>query len=132
MDQKQAPTMRILIPTAGEEAASEIAEYVMEVAKRMAADVTVLHILRDGESVEDAIQSCLVFSNAGSAVGVKVSSRTDSGDVVETILKIASEEQTDLVLMGASRGSLVENWLSADVLGKGSVPVLVVPHCFRR
>ncbi len=108
------------------------AEYVMEVAKRMAADVTVLHILRDGESVEDGIQSCLVFSNAANDVGVKVSSRTGSGDVVETILKIASEEQTDLILMGASRGSLVENWLSANVMGKGNVPVLVVPHCFRR
>jgi nucleotide-binding universal stress UspA family protein len=124
--------MRILIPTAGEEVASEIAEYVMEVAKRMAADVTVLHILRDGETVEDGIQSCLVFSNAGSDAGVKVSSRTHLGDVVETILKIASEEQTDLILMGASRGSLVENWLSANVMGKGNVPVLVVPHCFRR
>ena len=97
--------MRILIPTAGEEAAGEIAEYVMVVAKRMAAEVTVLHILRDGETVEDGIQSCLVFSNAASRVGVKVSSQTDSGDVVETILKVASEEQTDLILMGASRGS---------------------------
>ena len=124
--------MRILIPTAGEEAASEIAEYVMEVAKRMAADVTVLHILRDGETVEDGIQSCLVFSNAANDVGVKISSRTGSGDVVKSILKVASEEQTDLILMGASRGSLVENWLSADVMGKGNVPVLVVPHCFRR
>jgi nucleotide-binding universal stress UspA family protein len=124
--------MRILIPTAGEEAASEIAAYVMEVAKRMAAEVTVLHILRDGETVEDGIQSCLVFSKAGSNVGVKVSSRTGSGDVVETILKIALQEQADLILMGASRGSVIEKWLSADVMGKGNVPVLVVPHCFRR
>ena len=124
--------MRILIPTAGEEAAAEIAEYVMEVAKRMAADVTVLHILRDGETVEDGIQSGLVFSNAASDFGVKVSLRTDSGDVVKSILKIANEEQTDLILMGASRGSLVENWLSANVMGQGNVPVLVVPHCFRR
>ncbi len=124
--------MRILIPTAGEESAREIAEYVMEVAKRMAADVTVLHILRDGESDQDGIQSCLVFTNAADDVGVKVSSRINSGDVVPTIVRVASEEQTDLILMGASRGSLVENWLSADVMGKGTVPVLVVPHCFRR
>ena len=124
--------MRILIPTAGEEAAGEIAEYVMEVAKRMAADVTVLHILRDGETVEDGIQSCLVFSNAASEVGVKVSSRTDSGDVVETILRIANEDRVDLILMGASGAGLVENWLSADVMGKGNIHVLVVPHCFRR
>ena len=124
--------MRILIPTAGEESAREIAEYVMEVAKRMAADVTVLHILRDGETDQDGIQSCLVFANAADDFGVKVSSRINSGEVVETILRIASEEQTDLILMGASGGSLVENWLSADVMGKGNVPVLVVPHCFRR
>ena len=124
--------MRILIPTAGEEAAQEIAEYVMEVAKRMAAEVTVLHILREGETDNDGIHPCLVFANAGGEAGVKVSSRTNSGDVVETILRVANEEQTDLILMGASRGSLVENWLSADVMGKGNVPVLVVPHCFRR
>lgn len=124
--------MRLLIPTAGEEAAREIADYVMEVAKRMGADVTVLHILRDGETVEDGIQSCVVFSNAASDVGVTVSSRTESGDVVKTILKIAREEQIDLILMGASRGTVVENWLSADVKEKSNVPVLVIPHCFRR
>lgn len=124
--------MRILIPTAGEEAALEIAEYVMDVAKRMAADVTVLHILREGETVEDGIQPCLVFSNAASRVGVKVSSRTGSGAIVETILKIANEEQADLILMGSSGGVLVENWLSANVMGEGNIPVLVVPHCFRR
>lgn len=124
--------MQILIPTAGEEAASEIAEYAMDVANRMAADVKVLHILREGETVEEGIQPCLVFSNAANKFGVKVSSRTESGDVVETILKTAREEQTDLILMGASRGSLVEDWLSANVMGKGNVPVLVVPHCFRR
>ena len=124
--------MRILIPTAGEEAAREIADYVMEVARRMAADVTVLHILRGGETNEDGIQSCLVFANAASDVGVKISSRINSGDVTETILRIAAEEQTDLILMGASRGELIENWLSANVMGKGNVPVLVIPHCFRR
>jgi len=124
--------MRILIPTAGEESAREVADYLMDVAKRMSADVTVIHILRDGETNEDGIQSCLVFASAASDAGVKVSSRINSGDVVETILRIAREEQTDLILMGASRGTLVENWLSSDVMGKGSVPVLVVPHCFRR
>jgi nucleotide-binding universal stress UspA family protein len=124
--------MRILIPTAGEEAAREIAEYVMDVARRMAAEVTVLHILRDGETDQDGVQSCLVYTSAASDAGVKVSSRINSGDVVETILRIAEEVQADLILMGASGGGLVENWLSANVMGKGSVPVLVVPHCFRR
>ncbi|CAN0368136.1 unnamed protein product, partial [Hapterophycus canaliculatus] len=37
--------MKILIPTAGEEAAAEIATYTMDVAKRMTAEVIVLHIL---------------------------------------------------------------------------------------
>jgi hypothetical protein len=61
--------------------------------------------------------SRLVLSNAAGNVVVKVSSQTGSGDIVETILKIASEEQTDLILMGSSGGSLVENWLSANVMG---------------
>ena len=98
----------------------------------MAADVTVLHILRDGETDEDGVQSCLVYASAASDAGVKVSTRINSGDVVKTIVRIAEEDQTDLILMGASGGGLVENWLSADVMGTGNVPVLVVPHCFRR
>ncbi|TWT79966.1 Universal stress protein family protein [Planctomycetes bacterium CA13] len=124
--------MRILIPTAGEEAACEIAEYTMEVAKRMGADVIVLHILRDGETDEDGIQSCLVFTNAANKLGVSVSSRIGGGEVVKAILRVAQEDNADIILMGASRGSLVENWLSADVMGQGNVPVLVIPHCFRR
>ena len=124
--------MRILIPTAGEEAAGEIAEYLMEVAIRMAAEVTVLHILREGETDQDGVQSCLVYTNAARNAGVKISSRINSGDVAETIMRIANQEHADLILMGASGGGLVEEWLSADVMEKGNVPVLVVPHCFRR
>ena len=67
--------MRILIPTAGEESAREIAEYVMEIAQRMAAEVTILHILREGESDEVGIQSCLVFTNAANEFGVTAASR---------------------------------------------------------
>ncbi|TWU31981.1 universal stress protein [Novipirellula artificiosorum] len=124
--------MRILIPTAGEEAAYEVAKYTMQVAKRTGADVVVLHILREGETDEVGIQSCLVFSNAARDVGVAVTSRISEGDVVETILRVAENDKADIILMGASRGSLVENWLSADVMGQGDVPVLVIPHCFRR
>ncbi|QDV45080.1 Universal stress protein family protein [Stieleria neptunia] len=124
--------MRILVPTAGEEAAVEIADYVILVARQLDAELTVLHILKDDESKAAGRDCCAVFLQAAHDTGVSVTSRVAMGDVVDTIIAAAKDIHADLVLMGASSGTVVENWLSANVMDQCDVPVLVVPHCYRR
>ena len=124
--------MKILLPTAGEEAAAEIADYVIAVARRLDAELLVLHILRDDESKEDGKRCGQVFTEAAHDTGVSVASRVVSGKVVESILSVANQEKVDMVLMGASKGNVVEKWLSADVMDECEMPVLVIPHCYRR
>ncbi|MGB7324932.1 MAG: universal stress protein [Rubripirellula sp.] len=122
--------MKIIIPTSGEEAAEEIVDYMMSVAKRMSAGVVAVHIDRDNETQADGERACKVFHVAGQKSGVDVSSQVVDGDVIEAFVNVATESSADLILMGASRGKVVDDWLSAGVMQKCDVPVLVVPHCY--
>ncbi len=124
--------MKILVPTAGEEAAVEIADYVILVARQLDAELTVLHILKDDESKANGRDCCAVFLEAAHDTGVSVTSKVATGNLVDTIIAAAKEIEADLILMGASSGTVVENWLSANVMDECEIPVLVVPHCYRQ
>ncbi|WP_182867949.1 universal stress protein [Rhodopirellula sp. JC639] len=124
--------MMILVPTAGEEAAVEIADYVIAVARQLDAELMVLHILKDDETPDDGKDCCAVFSEAAHDTGVSVRSKVATGNLVDTIISAAKQADADLIVMGASSGNVVEHWLSADVMDECEVPVLVIPHCYRR
>lgn len=122
--------MRILAPSSGQEAAAEIANYVINIAKRLDATLIALHILSDGESEEDGRNCCDVLYKAAKDSGVNVETQIAQGDVVQSIIDAAERQRADLVVMGASNGKVVKRWLSADVMHRSETPVLVVPHCY--
>lgn len=49
-------------------------------------------------------------------------------DIVSAIIDTAVELSADLIIMGASQGKVVSEWLSADVLRRSEIPVVVIPH----
>lgn len=51
--------------------------------------------------------------------------------MVEQIVLCAEQSGIDLIIMGASQGKVISEWLSADVLGHTDTPVLVIPHEFK-
>ncbi len=118
---------KILVPTAGLASAYETAEYVMQVARSIKAEVHVLHVMRDQSETEVGEASLKIFELASEAPKIRVQGVLRVGDVVPEIIEYAEENKIDLILMGASNGAVVEQWLSYHVLGHTGIPVLVLP-----
>jgi nucleotide-binding universal stress UspA family protein len=123
--------MKILVPTAGPLPAKQNARYIVNVAKRLGAGIIALHILKEGERMEKGEEALSIFSKAGQNAEVNVVKKIKKGDMVSSIIDTAEEESADLVIMGASQGKVVAEWVSADVMGKTTIPVLVIPHAFQ-
>jgi len=124
--------MKILVPTAGPVPAREKADYIVNIAKGLGADLTVLHILKEGEQGEKVDEAFDLFAQAGQKAEVNVAKLSGKGDVVSSIIDWAEEESADLIIMGASPGKVVAKWISADVMTKTKIPVVVIPHELRK
>jgi len=124
--------MKILVPTAGPVPAREKADYIVNIAKGLGADLTVLHILKEGEQGEKVEEAFDLFAQAGQKAEVNVAKLSGKGDVVSSIIDWAEEESADLIIMGASPGKVVAEWISADVMTKTKIPVVVIPHELRK
>jgi nucleotide-binding universal stress UspA family protein len=118
--------MKILVPTSGIVPAKEKAEYILDLAKRLNSEVAVIHILDLGEDAggEEALQ---VFKDIGEKMGVNVTTHLKEGNVVPTIVDFAESENAGLIVMGASEGRIVAEWILTDVIDKTSIPVVIIP-----
>ena len=124
--------MKILVPTAGPVPAKEKADYIVNIAKGLGADLTVLHILKEGEQGEKGEEAFNLFAQAGQKGEINVTKLSGKGDVVSSIIDSAEKESADLIIMGASPGKVVAEWISADVMTKTRIPVVVIPHELRK
>ena len=119
--------MKILVPTAGPVPAAEKANYIMEIAKKLNAEVTVLHIL-DLAETSDGEKAMKIFEDLGAEFGVNVKTMMKEGNVVPSIVDTAEDEKVNLIIMGASEGRIVADWIVTQVLEKSNVPVVIVPY----
>lgn len=120
--------LKILVPTAGQTAAKDTAEYAMQVASTLDADVIALHVIKPGNSKEAGELSLEYFINAGRDYDVNVETEFREGGVIRQIVDYAQEREVGLIVMGASRGRVVEKWLVSDVRESTDIPVLVIPY----
>ena len=125
--------MRILVPTAGPVPAREKADYIMKIAKKLHAEVDVLHIVDksmvDPEKKSEGKKALDIFKYAGDRFGVKVNAHLEEGEIVPVITSIADQEHIDLIVMGASEdGKIVAEWIVSDLKEKTKVPVVIVPY----
>lgn len=118
---------KILVPTAGCTAAAEAADYVMQIALAIGADVVVLHVIKPGGSKEAGELSLQYFADAGEKNDVHVECQFREGAVIHNIADFAEENDVDLIVMGASQGRVVDQWLSSDIRNSTSIPVLIIP-----
>ena len=119
--------MKILVPTSGIVPAQEKADYILDIAKKLNADVTVIHILDLGEGSEgeDALN---FFAELGEKKNVKVTTYLKEGNVVPTIVDFAESEDAKLIVMGASEGRIVAEWIVTDIIDKTNIPVVIIPR----
>lgn len=122
--------MKILVPTAGPVPAKERAEYILKIAKELCADVDALHIIDTGKAEKTGTDALTIFSETGKKLGVTVKTHLKKGKVVPTIVKFIKTSKPDLVIMGASAGRVVGEWLVTNVIGKSKIPVVIIPEGF--
>jgi nucleotide-binding universal stress UspA family protein len=123
--------MKILVPTAGHVPAAEKANYILEIAKKLNADVTVLHILDLAESTNGE-KALKIFDDIGAELGVNVKTILKEGNVVPVIVDSADDEKANLIIMGASEGRIVADWIVSQVLEKSNVPVVIIPYGYSK
>lgn len=123
--------MKMLVPTAGPVPAKKKAEYIINIAKRLGADVIALHIMQEEEQTQ-GLKALTIFCEAGRKAHVNVARILEKGDIVPTIIEFTENESADLIIMGTSEGKVVAEWLSAGVMEKTKVPVVVIPHEFKK
>ncbi|MCK5559105.1 MAG: universal stress protein [Thermoplasmata archaeon] len=123
--------MKILVPTAGPVPAAEKANYILEIAKKLNADVTILHIL-DLAETDAGEQAMKIFKDLGDELGVDVNTILKEGNVVPIIVDTADDEEANLIIMGASEGRIIADWIVTQVLEKSNVPVVIIPYGFSK
>jgi nucleotide-binding universal stress UspA family protein len=121
--------MKLLVPTAGPVPAREKAEYITKLACSLEAEMIVLHIKQD-DNEEPGKEAFKIFENQCNKENIKIKTIIVDGEVVPSISKVATEEDVDLIVMGASEGRVVAKWLVADILERSKVPVVIVPMGF--
>jgi len=122
--------MKFLIPTAGSTPAERSAPYILGIAKKLGAEVYVLHILDLAEDETEGKKALEIYKKVGAELGVKVDTNIREGNVVPTIVDFAESEGVNLIAMGASRGNIIAEWVVTDVLEKTQIPVVIIPYGF--
>ncbi|UCH90142.1 MAG: universal stress protein [Thermoplasmata archaeon] len=122
--------MKLLVPTAGPEPAKERADYILNIAKTFNASLEVLHIAEEGEDQTTGKEALKIFKDAGSKHDVQVATHLKEGNVVKIISEFAESENVDLIVMGASEGRIVAQWIVTDVIEKSKIPVVIIPYGF--
>jgi len=118
--------LKIMVPTSGPVPALENAEYILSIAKKVKAEVLVVHIRDKGESREGDL-ALDIFDRFSKQLGVKVTLKPAIGEVSQTIIEIAKFEDVDLIIMGATEGRNVASWIIDTIIKKTDIPVVIIP-----
>ena len=121
--------MKMLVPTAGPKPAQENANYILDMASKLKAEVAVLHILDIGE-FDEGRNALDVFEETAAKYAVKVETYMKEGKVVPNICEFARDIDADLIVMGASKGQIVADWIVSGVLKNAQKPLVIIPWAY--
>ena len=89
-------------------------------------ELIVLHVINEKD--EDGDETLRILFKSGKKARVQVTGVLQTGDIVSQIIKMAELESAAIIIMGASKEKLVNQWLSSYTKQKTNVPVLVIPN----
>jgi nucleotide-binding universal stress UspA family protein len=72
-------------------------------------------------------QSLSLFIEKGKEEMVPVNGILRRGDIASVIIAVAEEKFADLIILGASHGEIVAEWMNAGAMEKTDIPVLLIP-----
>jgi nucleotide-binding universal stress UspA family protein len=119
--------MKIIIPTAGSVLDQRAVDYVINIAKRINAQLFVLHVLAENETEEAGKQNLSLFIENGKAEKVPANGILRRGDIIPVIIEVAEEKSVDLIILGVSHGEIVAEWMNAGAMERTNIPVLIIP-----
>ena len=123
--------MKIIVPSAGSMPDQRTVDYVINIVRRLNAQLVVLRILSEKET-EVAGKQCLhLFVENGQEAKVPVNGILRHGDIASIIIETAQENSVDLIVLGVSRGEIVAEWMNAGAMAKTEIPVLLIPKWVR-
>ena len=120
--------MKILAPTAGSVTRKTTVGYVINIAKRLNAQLVVLRVLTDNETEAAAEKSLNLFIEAGKQAKVPVDGIVKRGDIATVVIGVAEEKSVDLIILGLSHGEIIAEWMNAKAMEKTDIPVLLIPN----
>jgi nucleotide-binding universal stress UspA family protein len=118
--------LKIMVPTSGPVPAQENAEYILNMAKKLRAEVLVVHIRDQGESRQGDL-ALDIYDKYSKQLDVRVQLKPAIGEVSQTIIEIAKFEDVDLIIMGATEGRNVATWIIDKIIKKTDIPVVIIP-----
>jgi nucleotide-binding universal stress UspA family protein len=121
--------MKLLVPTAGPKPAEEKADYIINIAKMLEAEIIAIHI-SDREDSTEGQEALEIFTSEAGKNNVKIKTHMKTGEVVSIISQVAESEKIDLILMGASEGRIVAKWVAVDIMEKSKIPIVIIPQGF--
>jgi len=127
--------LRILVPTAGPIPARERADDVIHIARKLNAELVIMHILtpenaRDHIKRDEGEEALDIFEKAAIRDGVKLTKVLHEGELVPSIIEISETNKIDLIVMGAGEDQIVAEWIISDLKEQSNVPVVVIPGGF--
>jgi nucleotide-binding universal stress UspA family protein len=127
--------MKILVPTAGPIPARESAEYIINIASKLNAELFAMHILTPEISKDEAKRSegkeaLEIFNRSAQQKDIKITPVLHEGELVPSIIDFAENNNIDLIVMGAGEDRIVAEWIISDLKEQSQVPVVVIPYGF--
>jgi len=119
--------MKIIVPSAGPVSDQRTADYVVNIAKRLRAQLVVLRVLSQNETEAVGETSLGHFVEIGGRENVSVKKILRHGEIASVIIDVALEQSVDLIILGVSHGEIVAEWMNAKAMERTDIPVLLIP-----
>jgi nucleotide-binding universal stress UspA family protein len=123
--------MKIIVPSAGPVPDQRTADYVIDIAKRLNAQLVILRIISEKETEVEGEQCLRLFVENSKEEKVPVNGILRRGDIASVVIETAHEKSVDLIILGVSRGEIVAEWLNTGAMDRTDIPVLLIPKWVR-
>ena len=121
----------MMVPTAGPFPAKQNARYILGMAKRLRAQVLVVHIRDKGESREGGDVALDIFNRTAEDMGITIETIPAMGEIAQTIIELAKFHDVDVIVLGATKGRAVASWVIDKILANTDISVVVIPWDYR-
>lgn len=119
--------MKMMVPSAGPVTDQRTTGYIVNIAKRLEAQLIVLRVLADNETESVGKNRLEQFVEIGYRENVPVKTIVRRGEIASSIIEVAVEIPADLIILGVSQGEIVAEWMNAKAMERTDIPVLLIP-----